>query len=197
MKKKLPTTYRMYGFVPYNISEIQKGIQYGHAVVEYSNAHAKDTDYKQWSTVDKTFIILNGGTTNNGSLKGDGVRNFHETIQLVKDKMKKSPSDGAAILRTMGGMQRVAYRLSEIGVKFSIFQEPDLNNAVTGIALLVSNRVFDNTAESDKIMDGILDYESDDSIRMLSKYKSSNIIETFGNVENLLLKIMLKQYKLA
>ena len=27
---------RMYGFVPYNLSPIQQGIQYGHAVVEYS-----------------------------------------------------------------------------------------------------------------------------------------------------------------
>ena len=26
---------RMYGFVPYNISEIQKGIQFGHAVTRY------------------------------------------------------------------------------------------------------------------------------------------------------------------
>jgi hypothetical protein len=56
--------YRMYGFVPYNISEIQKGIQFGHAVVEYSIAHGKDEDYKSWAKNDKTFIILNGGTTN-------------------------------------------------------------------------------------------------------------------------------------
>ena len=27
--------WRMYGMVPYNISEIQKGIQFGHAVVEF------------------------------------------------------------------------------------------------------------------------------------------------------------------
>lgn len=200
---KKPLTYRMYGFVPYNISEIQKGIQYGHAVVEYSNAHAKDADYKQWSTVDKTFIILNGGTTNNGSVKDDskrfpiGSRDFYEVIDLVKNKMKKSPSDAKKILSTMGGMQNIAYRLSEIGIKFSIFQEPDLNHAVTGIAFLASNKVFDNTAESDKIMEAIMDYETDESIRLLSKYKSSNIVETFGSVENLLLKRALKQYKLA
>ena len=29
--------WRMYGIVPYNISDIQKGIQFGHAVQEYNN----------------------------------------------------------------------------------------------------------------------------------------------------------------
>lgn len=35
MKNVESKTYRMYGLVPYNISPIQQGIQYGHAVVEY------------------------------------------------------------------------------------------------------------------------------------------------------------------
>jgi hypothetical protein len=56
----------MYGLVPYNISPIQQGIQFGHAVVEYSiGKYAKLDDYREWSKEDKTFIILNGGTTNN------------------------------------------------------------------------------------------------------------------------------------
>lgn len=46
MKNKLEL--RMYGFVPYNLSEIQKGIQYCHAVVEYAQKHFKDTDYQDW-----------------------------------------------------------------------------------------------------------------------------------------------------
>jgi hypothetical protein len=29
--------WRMYGLVPYNISPIQQGIQFGHAVQEYNN----------------------------------------------------------------------------------------------------------------------------------------------------------------
>ena len=53
----------MYGLVPYNISEIQKGIQFGHAVVEYGLKHSKDDDYKDWAEYHKTFIILNGGTS--------------------------------------------------------------------------------------------------------------------------------------
>ena len=33
-KIKNDLEYRMYGFVPYNLSPIQQGIQFGHAVVE-------------------------------------------------------------------------------------------------------------------------------------------------------------------
>lgn len=56
--------YRMYGLVPYNISPIQQAIQFGHAVVEYANDYFYDKEYQQWAKDDKTFIILNGGTTN-------------------------------------------------------------------------------------------------------------------------------------
>ena len=57
MKNKLE--YRMYGLVPYNISPIQQGIQFGHAVVEYSiGRYGSHDDYQQWAKEDKTFIIL-------------------------------------------------------------------------------------------------------------------------------------------
>jgi len=54
---------RMYGLVPYNISPIQQGIQFGHAVVEYGLEHGESDGYLGWAHEDKTFIILNGGTT--------------------------------------------------------------------------------------------------------------------------------------
>ncbi len=57
--------YRMYGLVPYNISPIQQGIQFGHAVVEYGLSYSEDHSYQNWAHNDKTFIRLNGGTTNN------------------------------------------------------------------------------------------------------------------------------------
>jgi hypothetical protein len=71
---------RMYGLVPYNISPIQQGIQFGHAVVEYSQKIQSfksgilsktetyrniSNQYDEWADNWKTFIILNGGTTNN------------------------------------------------------------------------------------------------------------------------------------
>lgn len=57
--------YRMYGLVPYNLSPIQQGIQFGHAVVEYGLEFFETPEYQTWAKRDKTFIVLNGGTTNN------------------------------------------------------------------------------------------------------------------------------------
>ena len=85
-------TYRMYGLVPYNISPIQQGIQFGHAVVEYGLEYFETEEYQEWARRDKTFIILNGGTTNDkplylGSLnehyfeftdRGIRIGEFHE-----------------------------------------------------------------------------------------------------------------------
>ena len=77
LQEKLERTYRMYGFVPYNISEIQKGIQFGHAVVEYAQKYGSNPDYNKWANIDKTFIILNGGTTNTN-------QNSLGTLNLLK-----------------------------------------------------------------------------------------------------------------
>ena len=56
----------MHGLVPYNISPIQQAIQFGHAVVEYGLENFHDPIYQEWAKNWKTFIILNGGTTNTG-----------------------------------------------------------------------------------------------------------------------------------
>jgi len=72
-------TYRMYGLVPYNISPIQQGIQFGHAVVEYGISYGSSQEYHRWSRKDKTFIILNGGTTNT-SIASYGSLNTYDDI---------------------------------------------------------------------------------------------------------------------
>jgi hypothetical protein len=77
---------RMYGLVPYNISPIQQGIQYGHAVVEYTNKYFGDEEYQKWSKVDKTFIILNGGTTNNNESQLGTMNQYLQT--LVDNEIK-------------------------------------------------------------------------------------------------------------
>ena len=68
-KTEMYLEYRMYGLVPYNLSPIQQAIQFGHAVVEYQQKYKGLTNiekiYDKWAQKDKTFIILNGGTTNN------------------------------------------------------------------------------------------------------------------------------------
>lgn len=81
--------YRMYGLVPYNISPIQQGIQFGHAVVEYQIEHGHTGDYHKWSTQDKTFIILNGGTTNT-NMESLGSLNQHlDTLNSNGVKLSK------------------------------------------------------------------------------------------------------------
>ena len=69
--------YRMYGLVPYNLSPIQQGIQFGHAVVEYGLEFFETPEYQTWARRDKTFIILNGGTTNNNFMSFGTLNNHY------------------------------------------------------------------------------------------------------------------------
>lgn len=114
--------YRMYGLVPYNLSPIQQGIQFGHAVVEYQQnikgLSNLEKIYDKWAKQDKTFIILNGGTTNN-TLDKLGTLNQH--------------------LRT----------LTDNGVATSVFHEPDLGDQLTAIVFLVDERLFNRTLYPD------------------------------------------------
>lgn len=54
--------YRMYSLVLRQLSPIQKGVQSSHSIVEYINKFYKSTEYIQWVNVDKTIIMLDGGT---------------------------------------------------------------------------------------------------------------------------------------
>lgn len=88
MKETL--TYRMMGLVPYNISPIQQAIQYGHAVVEYISNDYRVHGYisdplLKWMDEDKTFIILNGGTTNK-KVNVFGTLNQH-CVALLQNKI--------------------------------------------------------------------------------------------------------------
>jgi hypothetical protein len=114
IRKKL--TYRMYGLVAYQLSEIQKGIQFGHAVVEYGLEFGNSPEYQKWAKEDKTFIILNGGTTNTRYDENDdhiGSLNNHRQL------------------------------LSDEEVQFRSFFEPDLGDQLTAVVFLVDDRVFD------------------------------------------------------
>jgi len=114
--------YRMYGLVPYNLSPIQQGIQFGHAVVDYGRTveglEPHFDVYKKWADKDKTFIILNGGTTNNNPIKL-GSLNQHMNI------------------------------FRENGVILQEFYEPDLGDQLTAFVFLVDERVFNRTVYPD------------------------------------------------
>ena len=55
--------YRMYFLVMYNLSSIQKGIQAGHAALEYTDRYSHTPEYKEFYKNHKTWIILDGGTS--------------------------------------------------------------------------------------------------------------------------------------
>ena len=119
MEKEKTTEKRMFILVPYNLSDIQKGIQALHAVAEYGHkmltVHFDDPwgqKYKDWVTNWKTVIVLNGGTTN-----GEWDFDVH-----------RGP---------IGSLQRYIRDLEKLGVMFSVFQEPDLNNAETAVAFVL------------------------------------------------------------
>ena len=112
---------RMYGLVPYNISPIQQAIQFGHAVVEYGQKvkeFGRELDsitYNDWANNWKTFIILNGGTTNNRNTE-DG---FH-----------------------FGTLNNHVISLRENKIDFATFNEPDLGDQLTAVVFIVDERVF-------------------------------------------------------
>lgn len=54
--------YRMYSLVLRQLSPIQKGVQSSHSIVEYIKKFYKSSEYIQWVNVDKTIIMLDGGT---------------------------------------------------------------------------------------------------------------------------------------
>jgi hypothetical protein len=106
---------RMYGLVNYQLTGIQKGIQFLHSVVEYSNIYGDDIIYKEWSNNYKTVILLNGGTTNN-----------------------RVDENGSPF----GTLNKYKKILDEIGVKNASFHEEDLGDQLTCISFIVDERIF-------------------------------------------------------
>lgn len=184
--------YRMYGLVTYNISSIQSAIQYGHAVQEYNNLmfdgkhicrsinfgeallESNKIGFNKWRKRDKTFIILNGGTTNNS-----------------KDD------------RWYGSLQKSRDTLYENGMLFSEFYEPDLNDTLTAVVFLVDERVFNKEAYPNFEKE-VLPYSrtrpSDKKIEELEKRNAINYekwVEKIGGPKNAFLREFLPKFKLA
>jgi hypothetical protein len=180
---------RMYGLVPYNISPIQQAIQFGHAVVEYGQKFKNDDTYNNWADNHKTFIILNGGTTNNKSLLENGV--------------------------PFGTLNQHLITLSENGVELSYFEEPDLGDQLTAIVFIVDERVFnrkdypdlgnwiiekygydylkiDISITPERIGEMIKNSNSSDDRKIYQKW-----LNVIGGEKNLFLRDFLEKFKLA
>lgn len=129
IKKAEDLEMRMYNLVIYNVSGIQAGIQSYHAGIEYAmdiirnlikNPSNKEYAEKflKWGNKWKTVIIKNGGTSNDGTTGMYGFEPMKGSLNTYYDS------------------------LLEQGIKTSPFYEPDLNNAMTAIAFLTDERVF-------------------------------------------------------
>lgn len=107
--------YRMYFFLPYHLSGIQKGIQAGHAALEYAYKYGNTQEYKSFIENDKTWILLNGGTSRsyNGNFDNAGTLN------------------------------QILHSLICNQVPTAYFAEPDLNYTLTAVCLLADERVWD------------------------------------------------------
>lgn len=90
---------RMYGLVNYQLTGIQKGIQFLHGVVEYGqfikNVGGEELiKYNEWADKYKTVILLDGGSTNTnperlGSLNNPYVPIEHNEKWLIKSLRKR------------------------------------------------------------------------------------------------------------
>ena len=213
MKEKLEL--RMYGLVPYNISEIQKGIQYGHAVVEYGQmvkSKNRMPDYMQddygqiseligryddWANNWKTFIILNGGTSNHSQNR------YHQ----FEDEF-------------VGTMESNLLSLKDAGITTAEFYEPDLNDMLSSIVFVVDERVFNKKDYPDfedwviENYGGLLKADPDNlqtlgkNIKQLAQMvkesdnpKDKKVynewVEFVGGEKNAFLKDFLKNFRLA
>ena len=173
----------MYGLVPYNISPIQQGIQFGHAVVEYAQKtkyysereKSLNVQYDDWADNWKTFIILNGGTTNFRRFDGEyiGSLNRHETT------------------------------LRSAGLWISTFHEPDLGDQLTAIVFIVDERVFNKEIYPDfEVPFDDIDYlkklkKDGGNYTQLKSYQ--NWKNSFGDDSDtvVFLRDFLKQFRLA
>ena len=178
--------FRMYFFVPYNISPIQQAIQAGHAALEYALLYGKSQEFLDFASYDKTWIILNGGTTND---------------HLTQDK------DGKIIYK--GTLNQILNDLGKTEINYSFFREPDMNEALTAVCFLADERVWDYEKYPDFVdwFIGTLGYISAQrtiEIKMLSiedlkrnKTQYDAWVSFMGGEKNIFLRELIRGKRLA
>jgi hypothetical protein len=180
---------RMYFFTSFYLSQAQHGIQAGHCVEEYGDLYHDDPLYKEYRK-QKTWIILNGGTTNNRFelITGDPVG---ELNQIVEDFQHNA-------------------------IQYACFQEHGLNDALTAVCFIADERVWNYKDYPDflnwilniKMYQEARDGMSGQSILMLRMKTIDELIimfpeyhkewiEFLGGSKNAFLRELIKNKKLA
>ncbi|HPI82020.1 MAG TPA: hypothetical protein PK122_02200 [Candidatus Paceibacterota bacterium] len=193
---------RMYFFVPYNISPIQQAIQAGHAALEYARKYQNDPDFIDFADNWKTWIILNGGTTNSKLLKDS------ETGWYANPRTDEAPY--------LGSLDNIAHQLIKNKINYSLFQEPDLNDALTAVCFIADVRVW-NYKDYPEFLDYILKIKMypdalaampDENLVILRGQEEEHLKELFpeyytewidfmGGEKNLFLRELIRGKKLA
>ena len=182
---------RMYGLTNYQLTGIQKGIQFLHGVVEYSQmvnrvgCELLDI-YNDWANNHKTVILLNGGTTNHKTSLENGL--------------------------PFGTLNNHLLTLMYNGIDFAQFNEPDLGDQLTAVVFIVDERVFNKKKYpdfEDWVIEnfGDLITSDDDPYQIARRIKESTSkedkkvylswIKLVGGEKNVFLRDFLKNFKLA
>lgn len=200
MEKENKLELRMMGLVPYNISPIQQAIQFGHAVVEYGqnmkrlgeHNQSLNKQYDDWADNWKTFIILNGGTSNHSQNR------YHHEGDFS------------------GSMEKNGAELMANGIHIATFYEPDLNDMLSAIVFVVDERVFNKEKYPDfdlkpfygedrqKISEIYADPMNPVFPNKFALIGNTHVkpewdkwVESIGGRKNLFLRIFLKNFRLA
>ena len=192
-KQDEPLELRMYFFVPYQLTGIQKGIQSGHAALRYARKYSENNPIV-WDFIDnhETWVILNGGTTNDR-------REIDETA--------------------IGTLNQIGDELVTNQIDFTFFNEPDLNDALTAICFIIDERVF-NRGKYPDFVDWLLDvkmssnakdeaFKNNPSLWLKLKTQPLEIaqemfpeylkewVRLVGGIKNVFLRDLIKDKKLA
>jgi len=167
---------RMYGLTNYQLTGIQKGIQFLHGVVEYSQMVNRvggiSLDiYNDWANNHKTVILLNGGTTNN---------------KMVDDKY-------------LGTLNQHQETLNKIGIFNVGFNEPDLGDQLTAVVFVVDERIFNKEKYpyfEFKIKKQI-DLNNPEFTSEEEKQKWTMWVQSIGGWKSLELRNFLQNFRLA
>jgi len=189
MEEKKILELRMYFFTVSSLKGISQGIMCGHASLEYARRFGESDLFKEFVNEHKTWIILNGGTSND--------RRDFDTI-------------------AEGTLNQIGDALFANDIDFTTFREPDLNDSLTALCFLVDERVF-NRKDYPNFVDYILDVKMYPEAReaapaqniVMIKMKTQEELEKLfpeyykewvrfiGGVKNVFLRDLLKDKELA
>jgi hypothetical protein len=174
-----PFELRMYFFTIYQLMGIQKGIQAGHAALEYALKYSNDEEYLDFAKNWKTWVILNGGTTND-------ERDFNGISE--------------------GTLNQIGDKLYDNDIKFSFFREPDLNNSLTAICFILDERVFNKKEYPDfniflsgrhNFKPEFINNTDNDTLIELYNQDYKEWVRLVGGMKNVFLRELINGKKLA